>query len=184
MNRSVSTTLVSAALVAVALAGCASVSTALPTAAVAGNSAIAFPVSVAIEGARSYKGLNSRAQQGGVDNSWNGATSLMERAFTGAPQANWIFVDELFAVSTEDNRGCAPAPRSIDVLSASSIVVNLGQDDCTFEYYEGPYTTELELPDDVTGRPITVAFRFLDETVDPGTDASGAAEMLDHDVLR
>ena len=147
--------------------------------------AVELPVAVSIDDAKTYKGLNGSAQQGG-EVRWSELAEVdlgLVRAFTGEPQANWIYIDESFAVSTVNNRGCAPAARSIEVLAANSIVVNLGQDECTFELYEGPYTSELDLPAEVTGRPITVAFRFLNETVYPPVDTSVGAQVLEHDVL-
>lgn len=174
-----------AAVVATLVTGCAATGGAATDETAGENAGADFPRTIPLDGVVTYTGLNTDAQQGGTDRSEPpaGATDLMEKAFTGAPQANWIYRDETFAVSTLDNRGCAPAPRSIEVLSAHSIVVNLGQEPCTFEYYEGPYTSELDLPAEVTGRPVTVAFRFLDETKYPVPDPPEAAELLQQSEL-
>ena len=182
-NLAIFSTALAAAMVA--LAGCASSPAPEATQTNPTKAGVAYPISIPLEEVVPYKGLNHTAQQGGTDRSAPPiGTTLMEAAFTGPPQTNWIYVNETFAVSTLANRGCAPVPRSIEVLSANLMMVNLGQTQCISDQYTGPYTSELNLPSEATGRPLTVAFRFLDENIPPDNTVVDPAETLQHGVLR
>lgn len=77
------------------------------------------------------------------------------------PQAKWIERGRTFSITTWGSGSCPNTPTSIEVISGKLIVVELDlvgpNPVCTMDLR--PTSFVLDLPPDVTGRPLTVAFK-------------------------
>lgn len=145
-----------AALVLTILAGCASASVVNPNAtepADAGAPAVdasttAMPYLLPVSEPKRLRGVHVQDVGTDVDS-------------RTAPQAKWIERGKTFSITTWGSGSCPNTPTSIEVVSAKLIVVELDLAGpnrvCTMDL--GPTSFVLDLPPDVTGRPLTVAFK-------------------------
>jgi len=138
----------------------------------------------------SYRGLGNwrpgTHSPGGAAENMPYVNTPLQRAFTEEIQANWIDPDYVFSISSKVDGTCPLMPTSMEVMSKNMIVVSMEQSrlPCTADLYRGPFTSEIDLPADVTGRPVTVAFRFLDEERKARYGESPSAWGVQHERLQ
>ena len=77
----------------------------------------------------------------------------------------WIERGKSFGVTTWGSSGCPSIPSSIDVVTASKIVVNISESGtttvCTADY--APHTSRVDLPDDVDGLPLSISVNYVSD---------------------
>jgi len=84
-----------------------------------------------------------------------------EQEFT--PAVGWIDEGNSIRISTRGSSSCPTIPMTLEITSAEKIVVTVGDDvtvgdACTSDF--SPHNSRIDLPDDVTGRPLTVDLVF------------------------
>lgn len=84
-----------------------------------------------------------------------------EQEFT--PAVGWIDEGDSIRISTRGSSSCPTIPLSVEITSPDKIVVTVGDDvdagdACTSDF--APHNSRIDLPDDITGRPLNVDLKF------------------------